>query len=305
MVVKGYRVGAIVRGVGREVMDDNVLGLAAQTAYYFFFSLFPLLLFVAPLLGLVGEREQTMGYILDQLSQSVPASAMTWIEDVVRGVVFTDGAPGLMSVGALLALWAGSNVFNALAGALNRAYDAEETRPWWKTRLMAIAMVIISGVVVLTATITILAGQEIIDWVGTRLGLPAATRAALIVAQYAIALLSIVALLWVTYLLLPCVKQSKRQVLVGAVVATVLWLIVTFGFRFYVANFGNYDKTYGTIGGVIVLLTWMYLTMLVLLVGGEINSELHKGTGSVKERAGHLFGGRVSSGGEAVATPSV
>jgi membrane protein len=285
-------------------MDDNVLGLAAQTAYYFFFSLFPLLLFVTPLVGLVGEPQQTMGWILDQLRQSVPPSAMVWIEQVVRGVVFTDGAPGLMSIGALLALWAGSNVFNSVAGALNRAYDVEETRPWWKTRLMAIAMVIIFAVVGVIATVTILAGQEIIDWVGARLGLAVATRTALVVAQYAIALLAVVALLWASYLLLPCVKQSKRQVLVGAVIATILWLVVTFGFRFYVANFANYDKTYGTIGGVIVLLTWMYLTMLVLLVGGEINSELHKGTGSVAERAGRLYGGRVASGGP-VAMPSV
>jgi len=300
----GYRVKTLARQVVREVLDDNVLGLAAQTAYYFFFSLFPLLLFLAPLLSLVGDREEIMGYILGQLAQTVPASAMLWIEQVVRGVVFTDGAPGLMSIGALLALWAGSNVFNALAGALNRAYDVEEFRPWWKTRLLAIAMVVLSGVVVLTATVTILAGEPIIDWIGRQVGLDAATRGALVATQYTVALLALVALAWLTYLVLPCVKQSKRQVLVGAVLATVLWIVVTLGFRFYVTNFGNYDRTYGTIGGVIVLLTWMYLTMLVLLVGGELNAELHKGTGSVASRSGRLFGGRVGTGGPGV-VPSV
>lgn len=304
MVVRGYRVETLAKKVWSEVMDDNVLGLAAQTAYYFFFSLFPLLLFVAPLLSLVGEREALMNNILGQLAQSVPASAMEWIEQVVRGVVYTDGAPGLMSVGALLALWAGSNVFNALIDALNRAYDVEESRPWWKKRLIAISMVVISGGVMLTATITFLAGQEIIDWLGAHLGLGAAARSSLVIAQYSLALLALIALAWATYMLLPCARQSKRQVLVGAVVATLLWVLVTVAFRLYVTNFGNYDKTYGTIGGVIVLLTWMYLSMLVLLVGGEVNSELHKGTGSIRERAGQLYGGRVASGAASVATPS-
>jgi membrane protein len=296
VIVMGYRVETLAKKVVREVLDDNVLGLSAQTAYYFFFSLFPLLLFVAPMLSLVGDKQELMESILQELSQAVPASAMTWIHDVVAGVVFTEGAPGLMSIGALLALWAGSNVFNSLIGSLNRAYDVEESRPWWKTRLMAIAMVVISGVTVLTATIVILAGETIRDWVSARLALDGATRVAWAVAQYGLAFLVLVALAWLTYYLLPCTRQSKRQVLVGAVLATVLWIVVTLGFRFYVANFGNYDATYGTIGGVIVLLTWMYLTMLVLLVGGEVNSELHKGTGSVDERAGRLYGGRVASG---------
>lgn len=304
MVVMGYRVETLARRVVREIMDDNVLGLSAQTAYYFFFSLFPLLLFVAPMLSLVGDKQVLTQRILEQLSQTVPASAMAWISQVVEGVVFTEGAPGLMSIGALLALWAGSNVFNSLIGSLNRAYDVEETRPWWKARLMALTMVVISGVVVLSATVVVLAGEQILDWVTARLRLDAAARTAWAIAQYGVAIAILVGLAWLTYYLLPCVRQSKRQILVGAIVATVLWLVVTLGFRFYVTNFGNYDKTYGTIGGVIVLLTWMYLTMLVLLVGGEVNSELHKGTGCVDERVGRLFGGRVSSSGD-VEAPSV
>ena len=126
MVVLGYRVQSVVTRTVREILDDNLLGLSAQTAYYFFFSLFPLLLFVAPVLSLVGNKEETFGLLAAQLQQVVPREASLLIQDVISDVVYAKNAPGLMSVGALLAVWAGSNVFSALIDALNRAYDVED-----------------------------------------------------------------------------------------------------------------------------------------------------------------------------------
>lgn len=304
MIIRGYRVSTLAKQVWAEILEDNVLGLAAQTAYYFFFSLFPLLLFLTPLFTLVGGRERFMRFVLQQFEQGLPPAAVELLRGVVESVVFTEGAPGLMSVGALLALWAGSNVFNALTGALNRAYDVAEGRPWWKSRLVAIGMVLVSGIVIMLATLTFVAGRELVEWGAGFLGLDARAAQIWLAVQYAAVFLFLVGAAWLAYYVLPATRQSKRIALVGAVFASVMWVLVTLGFRLYVVNFGNYDATYGTIGGVIVLLTWMYLTMLVLLVGGELNSELHKGTASVRERGGRLFGERITAG-DVPAVPSV
>jgi membrane protein len=200
-----------------------------------------------------------------------------------------------MSVGALLAIWAGSNVFGALIDALNAAYDVQDTRPWWKKKLIAVASVVCIGVVLLVSTVMILAGDKITNWVGNQLGLAASTRALVTFVQIPIAFALLVAIAGLSFYFLPCLRQSKRQVLVGAIFTTIAWTVVTLAFRFYVSNFANYNATYGAIGGVIVLLTWMYFSMLVFLIGGEINSELHHGTGAVSPRPGLLYGGRIET----------
>ncbi len=296
MRFRGYNVGTLVKRVGLESLEDNVLGLAAQTAYYFFFSLFPLLLFLTPLFSLVDDKQRFMEFLMNQFGRALPPESFRLFRDIVASVVYSEAAPGLMSVGAVLALWTGSNVFNSLIGALNLAYDVEETRPWWKTRLIAIGMVLLSGAVIILATITLVAGQEIVNWLARLVGLDSGTASALMVVQYTAALLLLLGVGFLTYVILPCVRQGRLQTLAGAMLATVLWVLVTLAFRFYVVNFADYNKTYGTIGGVIVLLTWMYLSMVVLLVGGELNSELHKGTGRLTDRGGTLLGGRISSG---------
>ncbi|MDF1501604.1 YihY/virulence factor BrkB family protein [Roseisolibacter sp. H3M3-2] len=287
-----------MKQTAREVMDDNVLGLGAQTAYYFFFSLFPIFLFLAPLLSLVGDKRETFTFLLEKIQGAVPQEAYALVVNVVESVVFAENAPGLVSVGALLALWSGSNVFSALMDALNTAYDIpKDPRPYWKKKLIALACLIGVGGLFVFATITMLAGGDIVDAIAEPLGIGAVGRWVWAIAQYAIALGLLVASGWAVYYYLPAIKQHKHHALVGALVTTALWLIVTLGFRAYVQNFGSYNKTYGTIGGVIVLLTWMYLSMVVLLIGGEVASELQKGTGALRSRAGHLYDGRIATGG--------
>ena len=296
MIIKGYRVGPLLRATGREVLDDNVMGLAAQTAYYFFFSLFPLFLFAAPLLGILGDKQAIIGRVMDQLGETLPGDAMDLVRGVVQDVVLAEGAPGLISLGAVLAAWTGSNIFNAMIDALNRAYDVPESRKWWKKRLLALTSVVVAGIVVVTATATMLAGQSLIEWIGSRVGLGEGTVLVWKVVQYPITLLLLIGSAWMIYYFLPNMRQDRRQVLVGAIAATLLWVLVTLLFRLYVVNFGAYSKTYGTVGGVIALLTWMYLSMLVLLVGGELNAEIHHGTGAVAPRAGAVYIGQVLSG---------
>ena len=296
MILGGYRVGPLLKKSGREVLDDGVLGLAAQTAYYFFFSLFPLLLFVAPLAGVLGNKQENFALLMNQLRAAVPAEAYALVQGVVSEVVLSESAPGVMSVGALLALWAGSNIFSALMDALNTAYGVKETRPFWKRKLIAVACVIAAGGVLLTASVVVIGGGDIVDAVGDRIGLGSAARALWTVIPIVLAIAALIGIAWGLYYFLPNIKQNRKQVLVCSVVATVLWIVGTLLFRFYVQNFGSYNKTYGTIGGVIVLLTWMYLSMLALLLGGELAAELQHGTGAVTTRAGRLYFGRISNG---------
>ena len=297
MQIKGYHIAPLLKRTGKEVLDDGLPGLAAQTAYYFFFSLFPLFLFLTPLLGVVGDERKTFGFIMEKLAGAIPTDAFTLVSNVVRQVVFDPDAPGIASVGALLAIWSGSNIFSALMDALNKAYDVKETRPWWKKKLISVAAVLVSGVILVTATLVLVGGEDIVDMVGGWIGLGEQGKTLWAFLQLPLALFMLVGLAWAQYLILPNLRQSKRHALVGALFTTLLWVIVTLLFRLYVQNFGNYNKTYGAFGGVIVLLTWMYLSMLVLLAGGELASELHKGTGAANPHRGAVLNGRIATGG--------
>ena len=296
MIIKGYRVGPLLKATGKEILDDGILGLSAQTAYYFFFSLFPLFLFLAPLLGLFGDKQERFNWIIANLSSAVPGDSMAMVEGVVKDVVFSDSAPGFMSIGALLALWSGSNIFGSLIDALNRAYDIKETRPWWKKKLISIAAAVGAGVIILSATIVMIGGEDIAAAIGKRLGMGESGVQLWTVIQFPLAFAFLVATAWGTFYFLPNLRQDWKQVLVGAIVTTLVWVAVTLLFRAYVQNFGSYNKTYGTLGGVIALLTWMYLSMLVILSGGELNAVIHAGTGAMNTRRGATLAGRISNG---------
>ena len=296
MVILGYRPGLVLKKTIRETLDDNILGLSAQTAYNFLFSLFPLLLFLAPLLSLVGDKQVMMNTIVSRLADALPPKAFALFEGVVKDVVFAKDAPGLMSIGALLAAYSGSNIFTTYMDALNIAYDAKDTRSWWKKKLIGFGMVIGAGILLGLVTATLLAGNDIIRSAQQHYVIGDTVATVWKVLQFPIALVLLILFLWACYIILPAIKQSKKQALAGAVFAAVLFVLVTLGFRFYVQNFGSYNKTYGTIGAVIVLLTWMYLCSVVLLVGGELNSEIHAGTGSTASRLGAVYNGRIATG---------
>lgn len=299
MEIKGYRLGPLLKKVGAQIVADDVIDLAAQTAYYFFFSLFPIFLFLAPLLGLIGDKQQTFSFLLGQLRQAVPGDAFALVENVVRDVVFAPNAPGIVSLGALLALWSGSNVFSGLQASLNYVYNhtTDDPRPYWKRKLIALACLLGVGLLFVLATAVLVFGPTVVDWIGDHVGLGSKARALWNLVQFPIAGVIVMATAFIVLKVLPDAKQRNAHVLIAAAVTTVLWLLVTVGFRVYVTRFGDYNKTYGTIGGVIVLLTWMYLSSLVLLSGAELASELMRGTGATKSRSGLLYGDRISSGG--------
>ncbi len=293
MLIKGYDAIALLKGAARETLSDRVPALAAETAYYFFFSLFPLLLFVTPLVGLFGERAETMRWIEGQLATVVGPQAFVPIRAMLQDVVYTKNAPGLMSLGALLAAWAGSHIFGSLMSALNVAYDATETRPWWKQQAIRVGVFAAAAVILLLASLVLLGGGAVAGWLTAHLGLGASGRRAWGVLQGPVAVAFMVGLAFLVYKALPNVKQRNWMVLVAAVLATGLWSIATLLFRVYVAQFGHFSATYGTIGGIIALLSWMYYTMVVLLFGGELAAELHHGTGATRPVRGAVYHGRI------------
>jgi membrane protein len=295
MVLLGYRVNELAKKTVSETNEDNVLGISAQVAYNFFFSLFPLFLFVAPMLSLLGDKRQIVSDLLARLSTVLPPAAYALVSGVINDVVFAKNAPGLISIGALFAAWSGSNIFTAFEDALNTAYDVKDERPWWKKRLIALGVLVGWGIIMTLVTAILLAGDNIANYAQTRLGMGSATLQVWSVIQFPLAIVFLIAFLYLMYWLLPYVKMDKRQILVGAVVAALLFTLLTFLFRLYVQHFPP-NATYGTVGAVMVLLSWMYFVSVVILVGGELNSELHHGTGSVASRKGSVYAGRIATG---------
>lgn len=282
MVIRGYHVGQLLKNAGKGFWNDNILTIAAAVAYNFFFSLFPLMLFAAPLLGLVGDKQRLFGWFLDRIAETVPPSAFDLLAGIARDVVFAPNAPGLVSIGAILTLWSASRIFGSLINALNIAFHVKnDRRPFLKVQGLRVLMVFVVGVLVGIVATIMLAGPNIVDAVATAVHLPGVAKWGWMVLQYPLAFLSLVFAIWLMYTVLPDFPQHRQQILIGAVVTAVLWLAATAIFRTYVVNFDTLNKTYGTIGGVLILLTWMYYTMLVLLFGAELNAELAKGTGEV------------------------
>jgi membrane protein len=295
MVIKGFRIGPLLKKTFREIGDDSVTTLAASAAYNLFFSLFPLLLFLAPLLGLIGDKERMMGWLMSQLTSVLPPQQVQAMQPVLENVVFSPSAPRLMSLGLVLAAWSGSNIFGTLMGALNTAYDVQETRPWIKQQMIRVVAFVISGVIMGISTVVFLDGEVVLSWIGRALDVGSAVILAWKILQFPLAFAGLVGLAFMTFYLLPNLKQRKAHVLLAAVATTILWILATLLFRLYVNHFPP-NPTYGLIGGVIILLSWMYYTMLVVLIGGELASELHHGSGAIAPDKGGIYVGQMVSG---------
>jgi len=295
MVIKGFRVGVLLKKTFREIGEDGISTLAASAAYNFFFSLFPLLLFLAPVFSLAGNKERTVGWLMSQLTSVLPPAQLEAIRPVLEKVVFSPSAPGLMSIGLLLAAWSGSNVFGTLMGALNTAYDVPETRSWLKQQSIRLITFALGSVIVIVSTLIFLNGEGIADLVGKALHLGPAFVFLWKAIQFPMSVVGLMALAYTTFYFLPDVRQRKSHVVIAAALTTIFWILATLVFRLYVKHFPP-NPAYGLIGGVIIMLTWMYYTMFVVLVGGELASELHHGTGAVAPDKGETLLGRIVSG---------
>ncbi|HWP46720.1 MAG TPA: YihY/virulence factor BrkB family protein [Candidatus Limnocylindrales bacterium] len=262
----------LLRCLVKKVQKHDCLGSAAQLAYYFLFALFPFLLFLTSLLGYVPVPD-LMDRILELLAKVVPEEALKLIQDHIRDLV-SNPRGGLLSFGILTALWASSSAMTAIIETLHRAYGVQEGRPFWKVKGTAILLTLGLSILLITATILLIFGPQIGSWMVSSIGLGSIFEVTWTILRWPVIFMFLILAMAMIYYFAPDVEQEWKWITPGSVFAVIGWLITSLGFSYYVSHFGSYNKTYGSIGAVIVLLTWMYLTGFFILVGGEINAIL-------------------------------
>lgn len=264
--------GELLKRTAKETQADNGFGLAAQLAYYFFLALFPALLVLIALVGVFADPE-VITRLLDQLRGAAPPDVINIIGEQLKNLMLGDQA-GIMTFGVLAALWSSSAAMVALIDSLNRAYDVEDARPWWKQRITAILLTIGVALFIILSFVLVIAGPQLAESIASRFGLGGAFEWTWKILQWPIVFVLIALAFGLIYYFAPDVDQDFVFLTPGSVVAAVLWLLGSLAFRFYVVNFGSYNETYGTIGGVMVLLLWLYLSGLVVIIGAEMNAEI-------------------------------
>jgi membrane protein len=258
----------------QRINEHDIFGRAAQLSYYFLLALFPLLLFLITLFGYFAQTgSELRDKLINYLATVMPASAIDLVHTTLDEVARARGG-GKLSLGLLAALWAASNGMGAMSGTLNAAYGVQETRPWWKVRLTSILLTIGLSVLIIVALIIVLYGGHIGERVAVYFGFGPAFTVAWKILQWPIALFFLLLTFTMIYHFAPNVRP-KRCIWwsPGTLVAIVLWLLFSFGFRLYLHFFDSYGVTYGSLGALIILMLWFYFTGIAILVGGEINSE--------------------------------
>jgi membrane protein len=264
--------GELIKRTVKETQADKGFGLAAQLAYYFFLALFPALLVLIALAGVFADAG-LVERLVNMMSGAVPPDVISIIRDQL--IRISQGQQGgILTFGVLAALWSSSAAIVSLIDSLNSAYDVEDSRPWWKQRLVAIALTVGIAVFIIASFALVLAGPEIADWLAGRFGLGSAFAWTWKIVQWPIVFVLVALAFGLVYYFGPDVEQDFVFLTPGSVLATVLWLLGSLAFRFYVMNFASYNETYGAVGGVMVLLLWLYLSGLVVIVGAEMNAEI-------------------------------
>ena len=276
--------GALKR-VGRRVLDDDCLGLAGQLAFFSLLSLFPFLMFLAALAGLVIDDPETVLKTLTERMQDVlPTDVVGLLVDYIDRTL-RSATPGVLFLGILAAFWSGWAAADALIKGTNRAYDLRETRSLWK--LAGLSVLMVWGFTLLIATLTLVVlGPEVGSYLLGLTWLPDAFVALWGILRWALAFLVVTVAHAVLYYLAPNADLPFKWVTPGGLSATVLMFISSAALRLYAANFGHYDQIYGQLGAVIVTMLWLYYTGLVLLIGAEMNAVLAR---IVEERKGTTF----------------
>jgi membrane protein len=271
----GLTWGELAKRVWTQLTEDDIFGNAAKLSYYFLLALFPLLLFVTTLLGYFADGDGKLRQeLLRVLAAVIPADASALIFKTVNEVQ-TNAGGGKLSFGVIAALWAASNGMGALTEALNVAYEVRETRPWWKSRLVAVVLTIVLSALILSALVLVLFGGDLAEWIAAHCSFGAVFVTAWKVLQWIVVLAFVLLAFALMYYFAPDVRSRRWQwIAPGTVIGVALWLLVSFAFRLYLHFFNSYSATYGTLGAVIILMLWFYLTGAAILVGGEINSEV-------------------------------
>jgi membrane protein len=261
------------RGLLAQMFSDDLATHAAALSFYFLFSLFPFVLFLLALVTLLPGVQGIEDWLLLHAGQVMPGGAYATLESVIRGLL-AQPRSGLLSLGAGLALWSASTAVAGVMSALNVAYGVRETRPWWRRRLAAIGMVVGLSFFMIIAFVLAVGSAPLAAALGRLLG--PAGGFALLTGNWLVALAAITLVTATLYHVCPDVDFPWRWFSPGSVLFTVGFAAATSAFSYWVSHFGTYDKTYGSLGAVIILLLWMYLIALLLLLGGEVNAYLDR-----------------------------
>ncbi len=280
----------VLRRTVKDSIQDDVAGIAAQLAYYFFLSLFPALLFLVALASFFPLYRFT-DELMRLLAPIAPAAVVTLLQDQLTSLS-NSGDASLLSLGLLTALWSSSAAMVSVIDAMNRAFDIEDSRAWWKRRLVAIALTIGLAIFILTSFGLIVAGPWLADFLGQHLGLAPAFTLAWKILQWPVVFFLASTGFGLVYYSAPDAEQEWVWITPGAGLATVLWFLASLAFRFYVVNFANYEETYGTLGAIILTLLWFYITGLAMVVGAELSAEIHRASPWGKNPGPQIVGQR-------------
>jgi membrane protein len=261
-----------------EMNKDDLLGMAAEMAYNLMMSLLPGLLFMVSLFGLIGNQQNLMDDLMNMGARFAPPDIINLLRDTLHEV-FAGSSGGLAAVGLLTALWTASNGAMVVIKGINRAYSAtDHGQPWWKVRLLSLWIVLSLGLVLLVSSQVVLFGNPILrNIIANTFGLSDFWITLISWFRWVVTILALIGFTAYVYTWIPgasVFKQSFKMTLPGAVAFVFLWIGISVLFSYYVDNMANYNKVYGALGGVIMLMFWLYLSSLALLIGGEINAIL-------------------------------
>jgi len=260
----------LLKGTAKEASKDDCAAFSAAIAYYVLFALFPFFLFLTTLIGYL-PIPQMMNVIIESLTTMLPGEASKLLADHIK-TLFQNKQGGLLSLGVLLALWTSSTAITSLMDVMNRLYEVKEGRPFWKVRLIAVFLVVVLAILFILALLLIMFGPDLGNWVLGLFGLGELQNVVWYILLSPVILFLLMLAIALIYHFTPDVKQQWKWISPGAVVAIPLWLVASVGFSFYVNNFGSYNKTYGSIGAVIVLILWLYISAYIILLGAELNA---------------------------------
>jgi membrane protein len=256
-----------VRHLWKNFREDDYFGIAAQLAYFFLLSLFPLLIFLVTLFPYLPITQDDL---LRLVRDFAPSGTLELIETNLTQMSQKNGA--LLSFGIIGTIWSASNGINAIIKALNRAYKVKEGRSFLKTRAMAILLTFAMILVIVVALILPVFGKQIGVFLFSIFELSEEFITGWNALRWLVSSVIILVIFIGLYWLAPNKKLSCRSAVPGAVFATVGWILTSYAFSFYVSNFGNYSATYGSIGAIIVLMIWLYISGIIIIIGGEVNA---------------------------------
>ena len=267
----------IVKRAFKEFSQDECLDLAAGLTYYAVLALFPAMLAVISLLGLIGQDQQGTDALMGVIREVAPNAADT-LQGVVAQLTQSNAAGFTLVVGLLGALWSASGYVGAFGRAMNRIYEIDEGRPFYKLRPVMLLITLIAVLLAALVSVALVVSGPVARSIGSAIGVGDTAVTVWNIIKWPAILAIVVLVVAILYFATPNVKQPKfRWISIGAGIAVVVWILASVGFGFYVANFSSYNKTYGSLAGVIVFLLWLWITNLALLFGAEIDSEIERG----------------------------